>query len=108
MSSYTLADIVAAADAKYGNVEVELSDGSVNTMINALQLPKEKRKQLGEFQKEMDAEGSDDRAILERCIVLVSKDPKQAAKLISEIGGNLAVLAELFHTYGKQTQVGEA
>ncbi|MEU9126581.1 phage tail assembly protein [Kitasatospora sp. NPDC048540] len=108
MASYTLDNIRAAAEAKYGSTDIELSAGSVVRLLNPLRLPKATREELQGLQDQMEADGADQEALMEGVIRLVADNPKKGDALIAAIGGDLAVLAEIVETYSKSTQVGEA
>ncbi|QAY15676.1 tail assembly chaperone [Streptomyces phage TinaBelcher] len=108
MASYTLDDIRSAADAKYGSTDIALDEKTTVHLLNPLRLPKEKRARLVALQDEMDAEGNevDQEELLSEAIRLVADHPKKADSLLSAVGGDLAVLAQIFETYGKGTQAG--
>lgn len=110
MSSFSLDDIRAAADAKYSSTDIEVDEKTTVHLLNPLRLPKEKRDELAGIQDQMDAEGVDvdQEKLLGDAIRLVADHPKKADALLSAVGGDLAVLAQIFETYGKGTQVGEA
>lgn len=113
--SYTLDDIRTAADKKYAATEITVGD-TVCKLINPLRLPKEKRATLMSIQSELSAgeDEADDAAevdqveIFSRAIRTVAETDRQADVLLGAVGDDLAVLAELFQTYGETTQVGEA
>jgi hypothetical protein len=111
MSAFTLDNIRAAADAKYGSTDITVGD-TVCSLLNPLRLPKEKRDELVGIQDRMNEEAGDDKLDqaegFESAIRCVAKTEHQADVLLGAIGGDLAVLAEVFETYGKATQVGEA
>ncbi|TCC19962.1 phage tail assembly protein [Kribbella sindirgiensis] len=109
-NSFTLDDIRAAAEAKYGAVPITLSDGSVCKLLNPLRLSKEKRAKLTELSKEnKDAESVDDsQEQLEGTIRIVAERAVLAEQLIEEVGGDLAVLATILEKYNEGAQVGEA
>ncbi|MEU9605459.1 phage tail assembly protein [Streptomyces sp. NPDC048057] len=108
MASFSLDDIRAAADAKYGSTDIEVDEKTTVHLLNPLRLPKGKRKELEAIQERMDADDADQEALLAEAIVLVSDHPKKGEALIKAVAGDLAVLAEIFETYGKGAQVGEA
>ncbi|MGW3323881.1 phage tail assembly protein [Streptomyces virginiae] len=107
MASYTLDDIRAAAEAKYGATEINFGD-DVCRLLNPLRLPKEKRTELLAIQDQLDGEDADQEAVLGQAIRLVAESQPAANKLLKAVGSDLAILAEIFETYGKGTQVGEA
>ncbi|MGW6745420.1 phage tail assembly protein [Streptomyces sp. NPDC055025] len=107
MASYSLDEIRAAAEARYGSTDIELGTGTVR-LLNPLRLPKQKRDDLAGLQDKLSAEDADQEALMSQAIRLVADSGKAADKLLSAVGGDLAVLAEIFDRYGKGTQVGEA
>lgn len=107
MASYTLDDIRAAAEAKYGATEINFGD-DVCRLLNPLRLAKEKRAQLLAIQDQLDGEDADQEEVLGQAIRLVAESQPAANKLLKAVGSDLAILAEIFETYGKGTQVGEA
>ncbi|MEU0344241.1 phage tail assembly protein [Streptomyces bobili] len=108
MASFSLDDIRAAADAKYSSTDITVDEKTTVHLLNPLRLPKEKRDKLVNLQDEMDKDGSDQEQIIADAIRLVADHPKKAEALLSAVGGDLAVLAQIFETYGKGAQVGEA
>ncbi|MEU9795065.1 phage tail assembly protein [Streptomyces sparsogenes] len=110
MASFTLDDIRAAADAKYGSTDIEVDAKTTVHLLNPLRLPKGKRDQLIKLQDELDTDKADvdQEQLLSDAIRLVADHPKKAEALLTAVGGDLAVLAQIFETYGKGTQVGEA
>lgn len=108
MASFTLDNIRAAADAKYGSTDIEIDEKTTVHLLNPLRLPKEKREKLVSLQDEMDKDGSDQEEMIAEAIRLVADHPKKAQALLDAVGDDLAVLAQIFETYGKGAQVGEA
>jgi hypothetical protein len=108
MASYTLDAIRAAADAKYSSTDIALDEATTVHLLNPLRLPKEKRDKLTSLQDQMEGEGVDQEALLSEAIILIADHPKKGEALIKAVGGDLALLAEIFETYGKGAQVGEA
>ncbi|MCD2462458.1 phage tail assembly protein [Streptomyces sp. MBT42] len=108
MAAFSLDDIRAAADAKYGSTDIELDEKTTVHLLNPLRLSKEKRAELSALQEQMEADGADQEDLLAKAIVLVADHPKKGEALIKAVGGDLALLAEVFETYGKGAQVGEA
>ncbi len=111
MSAFTLDDIRAAAEAKYGSTDIQVGDKTVR-LLNPLRLPKVARNALVAVQKQLDNDGDaaelDQEELLSDAIRLVAETKAQAATLLTAVNGDLAVLAEIFATYGRSTQVGEA
>src|SRR5690606_42166197 len=106
MASYTLDDIRAAADAKYGSTDIELDEKTTVHLLNPLRLPKDKRAELMKIQDVLDRDGSDvdQEEALTNALRLVADHPKKADALIKAVDGDLAVLASIFETYVKGTQ----
>ncbi|MDX3405155.1 phage tail assembly protein [Streptomyces sp. ME02-6977A] len=108
MASFTLDNIRAAADAKYGSTDIEVDEKTTVHLLNPLRLPKEKRDQLVALQDKMDDDGADQEQVISDALRLVADHPKKAEALLAAVDGDLAVLAQIFETYGKGSQVGEA
>ncbi|QPB09926.1 tape measure chaperone [Streptomyces phage Sitrop] len=107
MASFSLDDIRSAAEAKYGSTDINFGD-DVCRLLNPLRLPKAKRNELINIQSKLDGEDVDQEAVLADAIRLVAESDKAAEKLLSAVGDDLAVLAQIFETYGEGTQAGEA
>ncbi len=103
MASFSLDDIKAAADKKYGHTDID----DVR-LLNPLRLPKEKRDELVSTQELLKDENADQAAILEDVLRIAAEDKKKVEALIKEVGGDLAVLMGLMETYMGETEVGEA
>lgn len=108
MSNFSLADIRAAADKKYGSTNIDLADGTPVELRNPLKLSKDERKKLANFQEDVDGEDADQADALEDAIRLVARDKGLAERLVEEIDHDLTVLVEVFELYGNETQAGEA
>ncbi|AXQ61073.1 tail assembly chaperone [Streptomyces phage Hank144] len=108
MANFSLDQIRAAADAKYGSTDIALDETTTVSLLNPLRLPKAKRDELTTIQERMDKDDADQEALLSEAILLVADHPKKGEALLKAVNGDLAVLAEIFETYGKGTQVGEA
>lgn len=102
-----LSDIKAAAEAKYGSLNIDTGDGII-TLRNVLRLSKEERASLTSLQESMKEEGADQEGALDEILKLVAQTEGQGKKLIALLGDDLAAKMELFEKYGDQTQVGEA
>ncbi|WP_367135788.1 phage tail assembly protein [Saccharothrix sp. HUAS TT1] len=109
MSSFSLDDIRAAADRKYGSTDIQVGDTTVR-LLNPLRMPKAQRDKLVGIQKEMEGEGDevDQVAVFQNAIKTIAESASQAKVLISAIGDDLGVLAEVFERYTEGQQVGEA
>ncbi|MFE2104307.1 phage tail assembly protein [Kitasatospora sp. NPDC059463] len=107
MAQYSLDDIRAAAEAKYGSTDIAVG-GDVVRLLNPLRLPKHAREELTDLQVLLGDDEADQEELLSDAIRLVAEHAVQAEKLLTAVGGDLAVLAEIFDRYGKGTQAGEA
>ncbi|MEU5427615.1 phage tail assembly protein [Streptomyces olivoreticuli] len=107
MAQFSLDDIRAAAEARYGSTDIEVG-GNVVRLLNPLRLPKTKRAQLTTLQDRMGAEDADQEELFGEAIRLVAESETAATRLLDAVGDDLAVLAEVFDRYGKGSQVGEA
>ncbi|NEA50457.1 phage tail assembly protein [Streptomyces sp. SID10815] len=107
MASFSLDDIRAAAEARYGSTDIELADRTVR-LLNPLRLSKAKRDDLSALQDHLGADGADQEALMSEAIRLVAESDSAADALLDVVNGDLALLAEIFDRYGKGTQVGEA
>ncbi|MEU0674469.1 phage tail assembly protein [Streptomyces sp. NPDC006172] len=108
MAVFSLDNIRAAAEAKYGSTDIELADGFVVRLLNPLRLSKADRTELLTIQTKLDGEDVDQEAVLSEAITLVAENKTAAKRLLDEVGSDLAVLAQIFDAYGTGTQVGEA
>ena len=108
MANFSLDDIRAAAEKKFGSLDVSLSDGRSVRLVNALQLPKEKRERLFALQAELGEDNADQEALLCDSLRVVATDGEAVEQLIREVDGNLALLIEIFSSYNKDTEAGEA
>lgn len=107
MASYTLDDIRAAAEARYGSTDITLGEHVVR-LLNPLRLSKARREELAALQDEINADGADQEELLAHAIRLVAESEAAANALLEEVGEDLAVLAQVFELYGRGTQAGEA
>lgn len=115
-NTLTLDDISEAANAEYSHLTIPLEtnpDGEVVrsvTLINALQLPKDKRKALTSIQSIIDDDPEGDIAdVLEAGVRIAAHDDSAGAEaLIEKLGGNAARLAIVFNRYSNTTQAPEA
>ena len=107
-NAITLDDIRAAAEAKYGSTDIELSDGVVVKLLNPLRMAKANREALQSLQEKLGADGADQEALLAEALSTVAESPAKAKKLLAALGDDLGLLASVFETYSKGTQAGEA
>jgi hypothetical protein len=111
MANFTLDDIRAAAEAKYGSTDITLPDGFVVRLLNPLRLPKDNRTALLALQEAEAEEGTqekDQEEMLRESIRLVADTATGAERLIEHCGDDLTMLAIVFEKYGEGSQVGEA
>lgn len=108
MASFTLDDIRAAAEAKYGSTDVDLGDGRVMVLTNPLRLPKERRDALTVKQKQGEDDGADQGDVMRDALRIVTSTPANAERFIEIAGEDLAMLATVFASYTEGSQVGEA
>lgn len=107
-NTFTLDDIRAAAEAKYGSTDIDLGNGEVLSLVNPLRLPADKRKALTEVQERADEAEGDEGDVMREAIRIVASDSHKAERFIEIVGDDLAMLATVFSTYTEGTQVGEA
>jgi hypothetical protein len=107
MASFSLDDIRAAAERKYGSTDITFGEDVVR-LLNPLRLPKVRRDALLSLQEEMGKEDTDQAELLAQAIRTIAESEKAADKLLEAVDGDLAILAEIFGHYGESTQVGEA
>ncbi|MGW2541542.1 phage tail assembly protein [Kitasatospora sp. NPDC001574] len=107
MAQYTLDEIRASAEAKYGSTDIAIDGGEVR-LLNPLRLARPKREKLTALQDRLGDDNADQELLLSDAIRLVAENTPAAEKLLASVGGDLAVLAEIFDRYGKGTQAGEA
>jgi hypothetical protein len=108
MKTISLDSIREAVEAKYGSYDVEYAEGKTVRLLNAIRIDKDKRKMLMDLQSKLKEDGADQAALLADCIRAVADNKARAEELLKAVGGDLAILIELFSEYGKATQVGEA
>lgn len=102
-----LDDIRAAAEAKYGSLDVEVGERTVR-LLNPMRLPERKRAAMLALQEDAKADDVDQVEVMREMVRLASESTVGAELLLEAIGDDLAVLAEIFSEYGKRTRVGEA
>ncbi|MFE0104134.1 phage tail assembly protein [Streptomyces sp. NPDC059009] len=107
MASFSLDDIRAAAERKYGSTDITFGEDTVR-LLNPLRLSKAKREALAKLQEEMGNDDVDQAEALSDAIRTIAESDKAADKLLAVVGGDLAILAEIFGHYGESTQAGEA
>lgn len=112
MPSINLADIQAAADAKYGPYLIEGVPGGDVTLISVLRLPTDRRKQFIQIARaleSLDLDNLDDDIAprFEDALRLVARNKVEGDRLVKALGGDLSLLVEIFTGYSEATQPGE-
>lgn len=111
MSTFTLADIKAAAERKYGSTTIPLPDREL-VLRNSLSLSDAEYVELTAVQERFDATAESEmpisamRELLVRTLELWAGGPVD--DLVDALGGDLAQLTELMVTHAAGTQMGEA
>jgi hypothetical protein len=107
-ASFTLDAIRDAAEKKYGATEIVVDEHTTVRLLNPLRLKKERRDALTTMQETLTDEGVDQVAVFGNAIRLVADNEDDANRLLEIVGDDLAMLAEIFRTYGAGTGLGEA
>ena len=109
MATITLDSIREAAEAKYGSLDIELGTETVR-LLNPLRLPKANRDKLLAVQDRINDhdDDADQAELLTEALRLVAESKAKADRLIKALDGDLAMIAQVFETYVKGTQAGEA
>lgn len=107
-NSFSLDDIRAAAEAKYGSTDITLGNGDVCRLLNPLRLSKENRSALIAVQAKLEEDDADQDAILSESLLLVAEHAKHGKALLKELNGDLTLIATIFEKYNEGAQVGEA
>lgn len=107
MAQFSLDDIKAAADAKYGSTDIDFGDKTL-VLTNALRLPEEKREILLSIQDDLQAEGADQVALLRDALRAAATNDVVAEDFLAVVGDDLALLITVFDKYTSGTQAGEA
>lgn len=108
--NFTLDDIKAAADKKYGSLIIPLGEDGEAELVNALRLPKEKRKALSKLQDRLGSDGGEEEQeeVLAETLRTVCRTDSQADKLLAALGDDLAMIVTVFERYVAGTELGEA
>lgn len=107
MATFSLDDIRAAAEAKYGDTTIDLGDEKM-VLVNPLRLDKDKRKALTSIQERSEEEGADEGDVMREALRLATSTPAAAEKFIGIAGDDLTLLATVFESYTEGVQMGEA
>lgn len=102
-------EIVEAANTEYANTEIDLGEGDVVVLRNALQLSEDERAALRAAREERK-DDEDDQSLFEvlsDSIRAVAEDKEAAERLLARCT-NLALLVTVFKKYNGDTQAGEA
>lgn len=116
MAKFTLDDIKAAAERKYGALELDI-DGHEVRLLNPLKMSSENRKALIAKQEELNAQDEarengeevpevDQEVVLDDMLKLIAATEGQAKHLIRHL--DLAEKATVFGMYQEHTELGEA
>ena len=113
MAKFTLDDIRKEAERRYAPTVIELSDGTVCTLENILNLDDTVSNKVEKTLKELSASGEDDdkdvSAIRDSAITLIKLiGGRNGEKLVDELGGNLARIMIVIEHWTSSAQVGEA
>lgn len=114
-NGFTLDQLREAADAKFGDFTVELSETSVVRLQSPVRLPQATRVKIREYQDFInqfdEAEEQDPEQLLQSIYGLVrevARDKRPVNQLIKELDGDIGAWMVLLEAYGKDSQVGEA
>jgi len=127
MATFSLDQIKAAADAKYGSLDIPLSDkqGDVVRLLNPLRMSEAQRSELRAIQDKLneisasqegddeDSEPSEDAVkeqtdLIAEMLLAVAENKTAGQKLLDALGGDLAMTMVVFEQYTEGTQAGEA
>lgn len=113
MSEFTLDDITAAADRKFGPMVIPDVPGGPVTLLNPLRMSKDKRRELVRLQSNQD-QGTDEEQLdasldnLKQMVLLVAKTKAEGERLLKALGDDQGKLAALLNEYGDRSKLGEA
>ena len=124
MATFSLDQIKAAADAKYGSLDIPLSDkqGDVVRLLNPLRMSEAQRAELRVIQDKLNdisasQEGEDEVSedavkeqtdLIAEMLLAVAENKTAGQKLLDALGGDLAMTMVVFEQYTEGTQAGEA
>ena len=114
-NAFTLDDIRAATEAKYGSTDIDLGGGDVVRLLNPLRLPKVRRDRMTELQESFtpkddapDVTEEQQAETLREILRTVAEGEGPVTRLIDLAGEDLALLMTVFDKYVSGAQVGEA
>lgn len=117
--SFTLDDIISAAEKKYGSYDIDHGD-EVLHLRNVLKLSKAERKQLAELQGKLTAneinenadkseeDEIDEEKVLEDIVLLLAHNKALGKAVIKDINHRLDVLLHIYLSWNEGTEQGEA
>ena len=129
MATFSLDQIRAAADAKYGSLDIPLSDkdGDVVRLLNPLRMSEQQRAELQVIQNKLndaadksEEEGDGEEAapaedavkeqtaLIAELLLCVAENKTAGQKLLDALNGDLAMTMVVFEQYTEGTQLGEA
>lgn len=118
-TKFTLADIHAAADAKYGSFDIELDEERTLVLANPLRLTKAERKALtalsdrdeSEPDEKTGATEEDEDATIERMreiIRIAGRRSPLCDELFDALGEDVTLIMTVVESYFEGVQAGEA
>lgn len=107
-NTFTLDDIRAAAEKKFGATEIVLGTGEVVRLVNPMRLPKERRDMLSKIGERFEDQDADQAVIFADAIRAAAESMAAAERLIEALGGDLGLLAQVFEAYSTGVELGEA
>lgn len=116
MAKFTLADIKAAAERKFGALELDI-DGHAVKLLNPLKMSAENRAALLKKQEELNAQEEareageevadvDQEQVIDDMLKLIAETEGQASQLLRAL--DLAEKVTVFELYQEHTELGEA
>lgn len=111
MPKITLATIQSAANTKFSDFEVVLSETETAVFSPVLRLPKAKRAELAAAfnvdTRTANDDGADVFDLYRDAFRITAKTEAGYAALVEAVGDDPAVWQELFAAYSEETEVGE-
>lgn len=116
MPQVSLIDFQKAADEKFGDYEITLPAGDVACFVQAVRLPKAKRRKLAEAldmqarAAQAEAEESDDDIfdMFKDAFRVAAKSAKDFRELEKAVGDDPAIWTDLFNDFVEGSDMGEA
>lgn len=110
-STFTLDDIRAAADQKYGATKIAIGEGDIVELRNYIRLDKDERAALKAYQEEKAPENETDEELFERLsglIRILVSEQERASHLLNALQGKVDLLAEVIAKYMEDQKSGKA